>query len=247
MLNKNPSWTYVSVREDTILENVTLNTNGWTQILTLMWEQTLRVDIRGTFSATFVVEWTVDWTNWLTLACITSATWLITQNITAVGIYQTNIEWYKQARVRCTAYTSGTATIYMRASMSTGVVMTQPIPNTLTATTGLGTANTATTLTIPAVAWLCHYITTIQVQRVNGTASAVAWSAILNITTTNLPSTPGRSVSNAAAARSNVTDWELNFPIPLRSSTANTNTTVVMPAWWLWVQWRATAIYQLWL
>jgi hypothetical protein len=64
-----------------------------------------------------------------------------------------------------TAYTSGSAICAL--SVTKGSIVER---GTIAVSTGLGTANTATTLTIPAVVGMRHYITGIEIWRVNGTA-----------------------------------------------------------------------------
>lgn len=103
-------------------------------------------------------------------------------------------------------------------------------------------ANTAGTITLPAVASQFHYITAIEVTR-NATA-ALAGTATLAITTTNLPG--GGTwfrVGNAMVAGGTQKDVFLAFTSPLKSSVVNTNTTIVFPAPGAAVLWTATVWY----
>ena len=107
------------------------------------------------------------------------------------------------------------------------------------------TANTAGTLTIPAVAGMRHYITHIDITRINGTAAAVAGTALLSVTTTNLSGSPAYSSGNALAVGESKVDYVADFSHPLISNTANTNTTIVSPAGGLGIQYRINVSYYL--
>jgi hypothetical protein len=110
------------------------------------------------------------------------------------------------------------------------------------AVTVTAAAAAAATLTLPAPgADLFHYLTSLQITR-NATAALVG-SATLVITSTNLPGSLAWSVGNAMAAGGTQIDLEMSFPSPIKSVTANTATTIVMPAPGANVLWRATATY----
>jgi len=95
--------------------------------------------------------------------------------------------------------------------------------------TATAAANTAATASLPAAgAGLFHYITNITLMR-NATA-ALAGTATLIHTSTNLPGTPAWSVGNAMAAGGTQLDLNYSPTTPLRSAAVNTITTVVMAA-----------------
>jgi hypothetical protein len=102
-------------------------------------------------------------------------------------------------------------------------------------------ANTGGTITLPAVAGKFHYITKVHIQR-NATA-ALAGTATLAVTTTNINNTPSIRVGNAMAAGGTQSDADLTFWPPLKSSVANTATTFVFPAPGAAVLWTATVYY----
>ena len=107
--------------------------------------------------------------------------------------------------------------------------MPQPIQPSNLMVTAVSTANSAITATLPAAgAGLFHYITNINCMR-NATA-ALAGTATLTITSTNLPGTPAWSIGNAMAAGGTQPDFDLTPTTPLKSLVANTATTVVYPA-----------------
>lgn len=110
--------------------------------------------------------------------------------------------------------------------------------------TTISTANASVTLTLPAPATgYYHYITSIDVTRVNDSAVDVAGTALLTHTTTNLPGSLAYSTGNLIAAGSRITDVRIDFKFPLKSSVAATATTIVAPAAGANVKTRITVIY----
>ena len=92
-----------------------------------------------------------------------------------------------------------------------------------------GAANTAVTATLPAPPVdMFHYITHIHMTR-NATA-ALAGTATLVHTSTNLPGNPTWSAGNAMAAGGSQLDLGYSPAGPLKSLLAGTATTLVMPA-----------------
>jgi hypothetical protein len=103
-------------------------------------------------------------------------------------------------------------------------------------------ANTGGTITLPAVAGQFHYITAIEITR-NATA-ALAGTATLAITTTNLPGGgTWYRVGNAMVAGGTQKDVAQQFSSPIKSSVVNTNTTIVFPVPGAAVLWTATVWY----
>ena len=107
--------------------------------------------------------------------------------------------------------------------------------------TATGAANAAVTATLPAVAGEFHYITSIIIQRAG--AAALAGTAALVITSTNLPGSPAWSVGNAMAAGGSSTDLNFMPCTPLKASASNTATTIVCPAPGAGVLWRVNVTY----
>lgn len=103
-------------------------------------------------------------------------------------------------------------------------------------------ANAGGTVTLPAVAGQFHYITAVYITRT--ATAALAGSATLVITTTNLPGSLAFSVGNAMVAGGTQRDLELNFSTnPLKASALNTATTIVLPAPGAAVLWRVNVFY----
>lgn len=113
------------------------------------------------------------------------------------------------------------------AQLSTSAPATTPSKATL-AVTALSAANTAVTATLPAVVGQFHYIVSLQVTRTCTTA--ITGSAVLAITTTNLPGTPAWTAGNACLIGSTNKDVDISFSLPIKSSAVNTASTVVCPA-----------------
>lgn len=103
-------------------------------------------------------------------------------------------------------------------------------------------ANTAGTITLPAVASQFHYITHITIKR--QATAALAGTAVLAITTTNLP-TGGTltRVGNAMVAGGTQSDLDAEYNSPIKSSVVNTASTVVFPAPGAAVTWSAIVHY----
>lgn len=115
----------------------------------------------------------------------------------------------------------------VRAEVNTTQNLVQVTAATL-AVTALSSANTAVTATLPAVAAQFHYITAITVTRT--CTAALVGTAALAITTTNLPGSLAFTAGNACPVGTTNNDVALTFHFPLKSSVANTATTIVCPA-----------------
>jgi hypothetical protein len=232
---------------DARAQTVTLSALAAEAIIDLNGQATVTADLRtAAASMALVFEGTVDGTNYVAtnaydaqasayVASVTITTTLAKQYvITATG--------FKRIRIRVSAFTSGTVVIAARASMSDFIISTANLP--VLAGTVTAAANTAATLTLAAPgAGLRHYITGIEITR-NATA-ALAGTATLVITTTNLPGTLAWSVGNAMAAGGTQIDVNRDFTQPLQSSAQNTATTIVAPAPGAAVLWRINAYYYL--
>jgi len=188
----------------------------------------------------FVFEATLDGVNYFALPAFAEnqnlAAVLIAEQFvntivvatTLTGLYSVGVSGFRRFRIRVSAFTSGNVTIGLRSTPSNDILYSRPIPSTLHVT-ATAAANTIATATLPAAgAGLFHYITNINLMR-NATA-ALAGTATLIHTSTNLPGNPAWSVGNAMAAGGTQLDLDYSPTTPLKSSVANTATTVVMPA-----------------
>jgi len=104
------------------------------------------------------------------------------------------------------------------------------MPEAALMVTATAAVNTGFTLTLPAAgAGLFHYITSIDIVRATN-ATATAAGAALTITTTNLPGNPVWTFGNASTAGGTAVLVRSEPTRPLKSSVANTATTIVVPA-----------------
>lgn len=198
-------------------------------------------DIRtAAANLTLVFEGTVDGVNYFALPAFAQAQLLaaaltaeqyvpsVIIATTASGLYVVGVSGLRRVRIRVSAYTSGNVTVATRASSADFIIYGRPIPSTLHVT-ATAAANTAAVATLPAAGvGMFHYITHISLIR-NATA-ALAGTATLIHTTTNLPGNPAWSVGNAMAAGGTQVDLAYSPTTPLKSSVANTATTITMPA-----------------
>lgn len=210
-------------------------------IMDLNGASTATFDIRTAAGAlTLVFEGTVDGVNYVAFPAFAvveniAATLRAEQYVPSIviattqsGVYTVGCTGLRRIRVRVSAYTSGNVTVGARGSIADLIIYSRPMPAILWVTV-TAAANTGATITLPAAgAGMFHYITYLNCRR-NATA-ALAGTATLIITTTNLPGGPAWSSGNAMIAGGTVEDVNYVSSAPLKSLVANTNTTIVMPA-----------------
>lgn len=211
-------------------------------VLTLNGETTFSLDVRGTFVGTFLVEGSVDGTNYTSMGFASSVSRLWVTTLTAVGSWFGSCGAYKQIRCRCSAYTSGTAIVTLRASLAENPILEIAYPTTL-AVTGTAAVNTGVTITLPAAGTgLFHYITGIEIIKFYSVVGVAAAAPVV-VTTTNLPGSLAFTTDQSASAQGTQSRLWYDFAAnPLRSSVANTNTTIVAPVQ-LQTIWRLNAFY----
>jgi hypothetical protein len=189
---------------------------------------------------TYVAEGSIDgvnyfalpmWANFQLLVAAAVAEQYVPSVVVATthsGYYTVACDGLRKVRLRVSAYTSGNITVAARATVADHIIYGRIIPAILHVT-ATAAANAAATATLPAAgAGMFHYITSIQMYR-NATA-ALAGTATLIHTSTNLPGSPAWSVGNAMAAGGTQLDLAYEPGIPFKSLVANTATTLVMAA-----------------
>jgi hypothetical protein len=224
-----PGNTFTDVRT----KSVTLGALNAESVTQLNGQTSVFYDVRtaAAVSLTYIFEGTVDGTNYFTVPAVNYLTQTVTPflAIAAAQLYEVPCAGLFAVRCRISVYASGSVVVSSRASV--GAVdqrLKAPFPTTLWVT-ATAAANTAATATLPAAgAGLFHYITHIDITR-NATA-ALAGTATIIHTTTNLPGSPAWSVGNAMVAGGTEKDVFIDFAVPLKSSVANTATTVVAAA-----------------
>jgi len=206
---------------------------------------TMMIDVRGTFVGTVVFEATVDGTNYVAVAAYNLSTAAYVPSATAAASLAANCAGFRRVRVRCSAYTSGTIVVALRATTADFATIVERIPATsgLTAT---GAAAAAVTLTIPAPGvGMYQYVDWVRIEHFCS-ALLVAAAAPVIVTTTNLPSTPSFNFRADAAVQGTLTEKIIQCGMPMRGVTANTAITIVCPAttsvlWKVSASWRVGA------
>lgn len=206
---------------------------------------TVSVQITGTWVGTISFDASTDGTNYFAVPLINQASEVVATTTTANAVFRGDVGAYRIFRVRMSSYTSGTAIVAVRGSLAANELKVFSQPAHLVATT-LGTANTATTLTISSGGvGVYHYISRLEIWQVNSSAAAVAASAIFAFTTTNLPGSLAWTFCNGIAAWTTIPMLQADYSSPVKSVSPNSNSTIVAPAAGLGVQWRMTAHYYL--
>lgn len=188
--------------------------------------QTAMIDMRGTFVGTLTFAYSVDGVNFQDAPVMQEggSKWL--PGASAVGTYFAYCPGAQLVRVRCTAYTSGSIITTLRATnVPRPFVAVEPVEPLRV----LGGINSVTTLTIPAGGVnLFTFLTSLTIKAINGSAVAVAGSAL--ITTANTNTVIQTTFDNTFAAWSTRTLLDWQPPSPIRTTTANTLTNIVVPA-----------------
>jgi hypothetical protein len=216
------------------------------QVMDLNGQAVAVFDLRSAaLSATVVFEATVDGTNYFSLPAFDIVLEEYIASVVVSGTiaktYVVGVSGFRRVRTRISAYTSGNVVSASRASIADFAIYGRPIPSTKWATI-TAAANTAATITLSAAGpGLFHYITGLYINRT--ATAALAGTATLVITTTNLPGSIAFSVGNAMVAGGTQRDVELEPSNPIKSSVANTATTIVMPAPGAAVLWRGNCSY----
>lgn len=216
-----------------------------TQALDINGKAAVSVDLRsGASTCTVVFEATVDGVNYVALSALQGSVPIT--SFSPFGVANTQIivavTGYRSFRVRVSAYTSGSLTVAMRATLANYAITSIPLPATLCTTT-TGVAGAAVTLTIPAgQAGLFHYITRLTVQRFFSSAGLAAATPTI-VTSGNLPGPLAFSFPTAGALGTMVSEV-LEPAQPLKTNGAATVTTIICPAVADTI-WRVTAQYLL--
>lgn len=113
---------------------------------------TLAINLTGTFTATTVFEYTINGEDWYTLTAFTIDTATPATGSTAVGKWTVGVSAFQKVRVRCSAFTSGSIEVYLRAitngsasSAGTTIPATVSSANTPSIVTSAGNALAANT------------------------------------------------------------------------------------------------------
>jgi hypothetical protein len=184
----------VALSTDTALGNISslsgfvaLGVTGYTAVA---------IDVRGTFSQTLTFQGSIDGSNFISLNAVPYGAvqnTALTPNATASGAWVVQCAGCDTIRVVSTAYTSGSATVRIRATNATGWVYNAPV-GTTNAVAVSGSLTTVTTVsTVSNIT--AGTITTVQSDNLaSSTTTDIASGAITttttsaNIATTNIQS-----------------------------------------------------------
>ncbi len=76
------------------------------------------IQLTGTFNATVDFEYSLDNANWNTLKVVNVSSGASVSSVTAVGVFVADVSGFLYIRAKCSAYTSGTIQVYIRAIAS---------------------------------------------------------------------------------------------------------------------------------
>jgi hypothetical protein len=203
------------------------------------------VDLRGTFSLTLEIAGSIDGVNWVPIPVRAinqvAIAYVTTITGTAAGLWTGKCAPFRLVRARCTAFTSGAASVVLAADvapfedMMLGLVSSQ-------AQTATGISGAAVTLTLPApTAGLRHYLTGLVIGRF-AAAALTASATPLVVTTTNLPGALAFTLPLDGALLGTMVTMREEYAVALAASAQATATTIVLPAS-PGVLWRVTATY----
>ena len=210
---------------------------------------------------TIQFEGSGDANNWAPMVGVPNPSGPAVTSTVSAGAWQFDGTGVPYFRCRASALTSGNITGAIILTPTGSIVSDQtgtyntmagneycmpvrniPMSSTITVSSNAA-ANTALTVTLPAVAGSWHYITGIEIYRINASNAAVAGTAALNITTTNLIGARQWFVGNALAAGVHSIDVSITRNCAIKSNAANTATTIVMPAPGTGVRWACNVDY----
>lgn len=197
-------------------------------IMDIAGEEFASVDVRGVFVGALIPEFTVDGTNYVALPFFNRIAETYQQTVTTVGIFQVEIPTgTKRLRLRMSSYTSGTMIVALTANVGNAMLYVKPFPANLSVT-ATGVAGAAVTATLPAVAGMFHYISSIRIDKFASALLTAGTTPIL-ATTTNLNGSRAYSVDASAQAQGTIITIKDNEIPPVKSSVAGSATTFVCP------------------
>ena len=243
----------------------TLAAAAQTVVLSMASKSAASVIVTGTWVGTITFEGTVDGTTWSSINAVAATTSQPQPTTTVNGLYRLSPAGLLQMRANMTAFTSGSASIGMRASVGTGgVFVNQILPSKITdgiSTAAIkaastpavaadpalviqlspmnaqaaslivsttGAASAAVTATLPAAgAGLFHYIVRINIIKYASVATVGAAAPTI-VTTTNMSGSLAWTTPTALAVGTQY-ETDINSSAPIKSSVANTATTIVCP------------------
>lgn len=240
----NPFRTMPAQGGDTLTDSrsaATLGALNAETVIDLANEASAVIDVRGTLNLTLLFEVSFDGTNYQQYPLFNPITELYVVGITAAGQFMVEIPGgAKKARVRCSVYTSGAATVIFRAAPVLEFIYAKDIPASMVSATGAAAA--AVTLTIPSAgAGLYNYLTMLQIVKFSTTTLTAAATPVL-VTSTGIIGTPTFSFPADVSAQGIAVEQRFDFPKPVKGTATATAMTIVCPVT-TGVIWRVNAAF----
>jgi hypothetical protein len=204
-------------------------------------QATAGIDVRGTFNLQLIAECTIDGINYFQVPIWNIATEAHIPVISAAGSYQVNIpSGSKRLRIRCTSFTSGSATVALRGTEIDTFLYAKDIP--ALAATVTAAVGAVATLTIPAAGvGLFNYLVAVYIEKFAAAVLTAAATPVL-VPVTGLAGLPVLSFSASADALGTCVPKEIVPNKPIKGSASNTALVVSCPATPN-VIWRINAVY----
>lgn len=218
---------WIEPADNTASGNLTSTTS--VTLSDLQGASTVAFDLRGTFVATLQFEASIDGTNFFAIQSLPTTPGALVTSATAVGSWQADVAGYAQVRVRCSAFTSGTVNVTIRASVGVGLLgLDSPLPtgaNVIGAVTQSGTWTADTelpaaaamsdtisrTLSTPQVGALLMYDDASNYVRAKGDVTGGAW--VQGPAATDLPVAGKPLLTGARASAASPTDMSADNDI----------------------------------
>lgn len=208
---------------------------------------TVSLVVTGTYVGTLVVEGSIDGTNFdaIPIKQINTGggSYVVVIASAAVGRWQGAVGPYRFVQVRMSAWTSGTAVVYLTSDMGASGEITVMLKAMDLTVTNTAAAGAGVVVSLPAVAGMYHYMGRVIVQR-EVSVLLVAAAAPVLVTTTNFSGSRVFTFPADAAAAGTIYTEIVEPLSPLRSVLNNTATVITAPATTN-VIWRITVDYYL--
>lgn len=210
-------------------------------VIDIAQERSASIDVRGTFSLTLIFEVSFNGTDYFQYPIWNPQIEVYVLNITAAGQFSADVPaGARKARVRSSAWISGSATVAFRAANGVGFLYAKPIPASMLSQTAA--VLTAVTLTIPAAGiGLYNYLTGLRISKFNTALLTVAAAPVI-ATTTGIIGTPSFNFPADAGAQGTIFLNSFEFTNPVKGTAPNTAMTISCPAT-ANVIWRVTAAF----
>lgn len=187
-----------SVIQNDITASGSLAALNQTVVLALNGQSAASVQLSGTWVGTVTFEGSNDGTNWTSVNAVADSTSQPQPTTTVNGLYRLTPGGLMQLRANMTAFTSGSATVSMRASVGTGgIFANQILPTKITDGTNTATIKSASTT---AVSGDLPLVVTVHPNTAPQPVTGTFFQATQPVSATALPLPAGASTETTLAA-----------------------------------------------